>query len=333
MKTIRPLFGILTIAAALAVQVQAQSFLTSGLVAYYPFNGNAIDATGHGKDGIVVGATLAADRFGIPNSAYSFDGVSSRIILPDTLFSPADAAWTVSIWIATNGLPHVPRETVFEHGCRNGEMSIGFGTNESISTSGIWFAVNLGEPYGFIWTNALIYPITPMQVVGVYEKGQSISLYVNGALAASTPVPNRNLFVSDFPLGTALGTYDFIPRPYDMFCGTLDDFRVYNRALSSKEVAELYASESVPRVTPSTAVVMQAESSSSAKENIRSSTSESVSEITPSTAVFIPADFSGPVNIILESSTDLRNWSVSPPGTYRTATTNRFFRVRAERVP
>ena len=64
-------------------------------------------------------------------------------------------------------------------------------------------------------------------------------------------------------------------------------------------------------------------------------TIEVISPITqsiPSTSVVIPADAGGPVNIILESSTDLLSWSASLPGTYGTSTTNRFFRVRAQRT-
>ena len=52
----------------------------------------------------------------------------------------------------------------------------------------------------------------------------------------------------------------------------------------------------------------------------------------PSTAVVILADaFYGPVTIILESSVDLINWSLCLPGTDGTTTSNRFFRVRAQR--
>jgi hypothetical protein len=52
------------------------AFLTTGLVAYYPFNGNANDETGNGNGGTPIGATLATDRFGNANRAYSFDGNS-----------------------------------------------------------------------------------------------------------------------------------------------------------------------------------------------------------------------------------------------------------------
>ncbi|MDP6927346.1 MAG: hypothetical protein QGG84_09690, partial [Rhodospirillales bacterium] len=50
--------------------------LEAGLIAYYPFNGNANDESGNGNDGTVNGATLAADRNGETGKAYSFDGAS-----------------------------------------------------------------------------------------------------------------------------------------------------------------------------------------------------------------------------------------------------------------
>ena len=52
---------------------------------------------------------------------------------------------------------------------------------------------------------------------------------------------------------------------------------------------------------------------------------------TPSSSVVIPNDGAGPVTIVLESSTDLINWTAANPGTYGTSSTNRFFRVRALR--
>ena len=68
--------SLLIVGLGLAVNGYSQSFLTNGLVAYYPFNGNANDESGHGNNGTVYGATLTADRFGRANSAYSFDRLS-----------------------------------------------------------------------------------------------------------------------------------------------------------------------------------------------------------------------------------------------------------------
>jgi len=55
-----------------------------------------------------------------------------------------------------------------------------------------------------------------------------------------------------------------------------------------------------------------------------------VSNYVPADAIVIPASSTGNVQIILESSTDLLNWTAASPGTYGpSAAANRFFRVRA----
>ena len=59
---------------------------TDGLVGYWSFSGNADDESGNNHHGTVNGATLTQDRFGNPNSAYSFDGVNDYIaIAPSSL--------------------------------------------------------------------------------------------------------------------------------------------------------------------------------------------------------------------------------------------------------
>ncbi len=57
--------------------------------------------------------------------------------------------------------------------------------------------------------------------------------------------------------------------------------------------------------------------------------SELAQSSTPVNTVVIPTDANGNVEIILESSTDLVNWTAASPGEYSSATQNRFFRVRA----
>ena len=78
-KSIRTI-ALLFVGIGLAVNAYSQSFLTNGLVAYYPFNGNANDASGNGNNGIVNGATLASDRFGRANQAYSFNGTNNYVL-------------------------------------------------------------------------------------------------------------------------------------------------------------------------------------------------------------------------------------------------------------
>ena len=55
------------------------SDFTTGLIAYYPFNGDANDASPNGNNGIVQNAALTTDRFGATNKAYRFNGINSVI--------------------------------------------------------------------------------------------------------------------------------------------------------------------------------------------------------------------------------------------------------------
>src|SRR5437879_4544762 len=84
----------------LAVNGHSQSFLTNGLIAYYPFNGNANDATGSGNNGIVAGAVLTTDRFNQPSSAYSFNWTNSSIGIP-AFFDAGQPNYTISFWFNT----------------------------------------------------------------------------------------------------------------------------------------------------------------------------------------------------------------------------------------
>ncbi len=76
---IKSLITTATVTALCAGVGVAQS-LTDGLVAHYPFNGNANDASGNGNDGLPAnGAHLTTDRTGQGDSAFEFDGVDDFI--------------------------------------------------------------------------------------------------------------------------------------------------------------------------------------------------------------------------------------------------------------
>jgi len=61
-------------AYALVFSTEAQNFLTNGLVAYYPLDGDTLDASGHGINGIAFGAVPATNRFGVADKCYAFNG-------------------------------------------------------------------------------------------------------------------------------------------------------------------------------------------------------------------------------------------------------------------
>ena len=76
----------------------------SGLVAYWPFSGNADDISGNSNHGINYGATLSTDRFGNPQSAYSFTlSAATRIeVEDDDTFDFGLGDFTISGWVKTD---------------------------------------------------------------------------------------------------------------------------------------------------------------------------------------------------------------------------------------
>lgn len=77
----------------------AQSGLTRGLIAYYPFDGNANDVSGNGNNGTPENnIQLTADRFGIANSAYNFDGVDDYIRIPNSSSLDVSTAMSVALY-------------------------------------------------------------------------------------------------------------------------------------------------------------------------------------------------------------------------------------------
>src|SRR5256886_9986174 len=76
----RALLRLAVVAALVRLPLQLLgSTLDNGLIAWYPFTGNANDASTNGNNGTVMGAQLTTDRNGVPNQAYLFNGTTDYI--------------------------------------------------------------------------------------------------------------------------------------------------------------------------------------------------------------------------------------------------------------
>lgn len=230
MKT---LLKLLVFIQLLCVNLQAQTTnLDSGLVALYPFNGNANDESSNGNNGIVNGAILTSDRFGIPNSAYDFDGNSNITVSSNQNFDLVDGLSLVT-WIKPETVTPNNQMGIAGKGnmqVRNYDLFI-------IQNSKIrWTVEGLSTPY--------VEGSTSLQtgqwylVVGVYEKDQSLKIYIDGVLDAQvsstgSPLPST----SGFAIGCqGSNSCNSNSVPFD---GKIDDIRVYNRALTADEVSIL----------------------------------------------------------------------------------------------
>ena len=150
MKYIKTLIGTLTFTLVNLVRIQAQDPFTNGLVAYYPFNGNANDESGNGQDGIVIGATLTDDGQGNPlSNCYTFDG-TDHIDLPLNAGGlPGSREFSLSVWIKPGASP---AGAVFAHWSSlgaSGGTPVGF----YMTVSGGELALSLRAGRSIIVTN------------------------------------------------------------------------------------------------------------------------------------------------------------------------------------
>jgi hypothetical protein len=225
-------FFLLTMLVCLNIILHAQ--VTNGLIAYYPFNGNANDVSGNNNNGTVNGATLTTDRFGKANKAYLFDGNSAYIYVPNSpsLQSPGSTnTITQAAWVYLNGMSNIGSPdgpiTMKSDTRDNGfmyRMTIG-GSNTLVASYIDWY-----HPAAASYTFNLH---TWYFLVTTYD-GSVGKCYINGTLIGSTTldltIPTDNL-----PLIMGMDS----PGAYEYFNGVIDDLRIYNRALTEAEIDTL----------------------------------------------------------------------------------------------
>ena len=231
--------------------IYAQTWLTNGLVAYYPFNENANDASGSGSNGIVIGASLITNRFGIPNSAYLFSGAPNWIQTSNFWPVLGSNAVTVSCWINYAG--GVPRPWA-ESTMLNWGGSDVFGSRfqfrladggNGVTTMCLDGGGAVSQAETSIPSNTWIH----LTVVKPFNGGLNDTIfYVNGQVVPTQPGSDSSYkfdFVATDSLTLGSGQLTDTSESR-FFNGGLDEFRIYKRTLSSNEVAQLYALESSP---------------------------------------------------------------------------------------
>lgn len=201
---------------------------TQGLVAYYPFNGNANDESGNGHQGVAYGATLTTDRFGNQNRAYHFNGTSDSIALSNTSsLNFSSGGFTLSAWANFSGN--------LTDGLIVAKHVVGTSNNNGLFIS-VWhnqFAFYLKEPR---LTTPLTYSDNAWHhLVGVYD-GTAQYIYVDGFLKASLGESGPISNVVSMKIGSGSGPLS----PLALFRGMIDDVRIYSRALSQSEIQQLY---------------------------------------------------------------------------------------------
>jgi uncharacterized protein (TIGR02145 family) len=215
--------------------ISGDDFACSDLVAYYPFAGNALDSTNNNNDGTVNGAVLTTDRFGNDSSAYFFDGVDDEIDISNDLDFDTLPGQSLSIWFKPNKL-----DTMHLFGYQKTDVSPFAQYQLEIENDSIWYLVRYsGTSFDRIYIdNALENPNKWYHLVAMKDSTGLLSIYVNnvkigqlqGTAGFNTP---------DASFTTKIGVYEAVSLS-QYFEGSVDDIRIYSRALSVDEIQDLY---------------------------------------------------------------------------------------------
>ncbi|MBF4483817.1 LamG-like jellyroll fold domain-containing protein [Flavobacterium sp. CSZ] len=216
---------------------------TNGLIAYYPFSGNANDVSGNKSNGSVTGAVLTTDRFGNSNSAYSFEGAGSYIDATIANIPQGNATRTISGWFKTN-TPN-PGENgdvcIFNYGALSRLQRFGLTiyskgyleTSTGPNAIGDDFYVN---NFNYLSNDWYFFTLT--------YNGTKVSLYVNGVFVSEKNAA-LNTTNNLFRIGKRISG----DTTNEYFKGEIDDIGIWNRVLTPEEISAMYTPGEQPAYT------------------------------------------------------------------------------------
>jgi len=207
--------------------------LSLGLVANYLFDETSgttsVDSSGHYAAATLTGATFTS---GLDGNAVTMNGTSSQYATLPTGIVSSLTDFSISIWVYLNAAPSWVR--LFDFG--TGQTKYMYLTAND--NTGMSYTITTSGTGGEQWITSST-PLTTggWRHVAVTMGGSTVTLYVNGA-----NVGQSTFTLTPSSLGSTnqnwLGRSEFAGDPY--LDGRIDNFRIYNRALSSAEVGRLY---------------------------------------------------------------------------------------------
>lgn len=236
----------LTITKCLAVlvlgfstPVPAQSYLTNGLVAFYPFNGNANDASGNGNNATLHGSPqLISNRLGNSNAAYNLNGTNDYLTAPASSVLNITNDLTVALWIKprlTGNNHYLVMVSYSDNG--NDQYAFDFTSGNILQYTyytGVYHYTHDSSGTVWpdnVWQHACVVVTPSTQTVTFYRNGGLISTVAQSFSPGVPIVSSPTLY-----MGLNPGENYYLPA-------AIDNVRIYNRALSATEVRGLYNAE------------------------------------------------------------------------------------------
>ncbi|WP_114941110.1 LamG-like jellyroll fold domain-containing protein [Mucilaginibacter endophyticus] len=231
---------------SISCTVTVKDSLTVGMIAYYPFGANTADVSGNGNNGFGYNLTQVADRFGNANGAYYFNGYSSYIVVKDKqTLRLSHTDFTISTWVKLDVYNYSFASQIIDK--RIPELGNGW----NMSISGYDFVATGQGGLGLLTFNENNSPLLTLtqgmvslnawhMITTVYNyPTHTLALYIDGVKDITfNGIASPNITITaDAYIGR---DNPDVPSPGYFLKGALDDMRLYDRALSDKEIKKLY---------------------------------------------------------------------------------------------
>lgn len=232
--------------------------LTTGLVAYYPLNGSANDASVNGNHGTVYGVAWTQNRCGSANQAAMFNNIDSGILIPESSslnFATFQTGYTHAAWIQPLSVPSTTDyyDSIFSlYGWAFGmDLWRDPGNDEQVVLRA--FHTD-GDNSTWSWWPFEGVPLDAWYHVALTWDGPtgSWTAFLDGEPSASVTVEGLGLWGDVGPHRAAIGRDFWYDRWY--FDGAIDEVHVYKRALSNAEIRELMGT--CPNIIPAPGAIL-----------------------------------------------------------------------------
>jgi hypothetical protein len=205
--------------------------INTGLLSCYPFSNSPNDASGNNNHGTSPSVQYTADRFGNGNNALLVNDTTNYLTITNNSLKVNQ--FTYSVWVNVQNLPTATTSII------------------SLGNSLVDQAILLGPGIGFglasynsdgTYSSSVISGSAPSlntwYHVVMVRNSTTVGLYVNGNLSASKSIAGKTPGYGTSNFGAYIGRRTGNVPQY--FKGKIDDVRIFNRALSTNEISQLY---------------------------------------------------------------------------------------------
>ncbi|MBK7103829.1 MAG: LamG domain-containing protein [Ignavibacteriae bacterium] len=207
----------------------------SGLIAYYPFNADALDYSENKMHGIVKGVSSSIGRFGQPDGSLKFDGNDDFVEIPGFKYTSKNSG-TLCFWLRKIlEIKEYDESSIISNTDTTGKGYV-------ISIHGFnsfWFEIK--DQYfqsGGIWRTNQI-PREEYIFLAITFSDGTITKYSDGYPVEEIIYTPDDYIKFNNNQSLYIGKSLFSSR-YKYFEGEIDDLLIYDRALNEEEVLQLY---------------------------------------------------------------------------------------------